>query len=131
MSFLQLSLAYFWWHYTAAWADLWRLFTNLSWFLFHFFSIEILCGTLFAPWKRLHESGRGRGSGGVAGRLIINLMTRLVGFLMRTGTIVLGLFSLLLFTVVSALFFVAWLFLPLVAIGLILNGGVGLFSQSV
>ena len=123
---LTLPLLYLRWHYSAAWADLWRLFTNLAWFLFNFFSIRILTMTLIAPWKRLHESRLGAGS--LPGALILNTITRLVGFLIRLITIGMGLCSLLLLAVFFFAFLLLWLLMPVLPFMLVLNGIVGLFT---
>lgn len=122
LAFFNLPLAYLAWHFGAAWGDLWRLYTNISWFLFNFFSIKILLATFFAPWKRLHERGRRKGEGGVAGRLILNAVTRLVGILLRALVILTGLVSLAAFSLFSFALFALWLVLPLVAVGLLLSG---------
>lgn len=127
-SLLQLSLAYLIWHYSAAWGDLWRFHGNLAWFLGNFFSLELLFGTLFAPWKRLREHAKRRGDGGVVGRFIINFMTRLVGFSLRSLTILSGLASISLLCALTILTFVAWLTLPLVALGLVLWGAAALLA---
>lgn len=116
-SLLRLPLAYLLWHYTAAWADLLRLYFNLSWFLFHFFSLRILLGTLFSPWKRLHASGKE--DGGFFGTLILNTITRLVGFLVRSVTILAGLFSLLLLAALFLLAVVVWATMPLLLLGIV------------
>src|SRR3989344_9375955 len=94
MSLLLLPLAYIFWHYTRAWTDLWRLATNYLWFLYHFFSIPLLLGTFFAPWKRLSDGGKSKAMGGGFGRLIFNLMLRIVGVFARGAVVGIGIFSL-------------------------------------
>lgn len=130
-SYVQLPLAYLLWHYTAAWSDLWRFYANLSWFLLNFFSVKLLLGTFFAPWKRLRESARRRGEGGAAGRFIINVITRLVGFSLRSVTIVSGLASLVLLSALALFLFVLWLVLPLAALGFTLWGLASLLALSI
>ncbi len=127
MSPLLLPFSFFLWHYTTAWGDLLRLYTNAVWFLWHFFSIRILSGTLFAPWHRLREASS-KETAGFFGSLIINLILRLIGFVARTVTILSGLLTLFLFSFFSFVFFALWLILPVVALGLILNGAVGVLT---
>ncbi len=126
--FFNLPVAYLWWHYTKAWGDFLRLYLNFFWFLSNFFSIKILSGTLLAPWKRLRESRGGRGDGGFAGRLILNSITRAVGFLLRSGTILMGVFSLVLLSLAFLLFLLFWLFAPFVACAFIVTGIGGLLT---
>ncbi len=127
MAFFQLIPVYLLWHYTTAWADLARLYSNFAWFLFHFFSIPILLRTLLSPWKRLHESRKG-GEGGALGAFLLNSITRIVGAVIRLITIAAGVFSLALLTVFFVAFLFAWLFMPLIIFALALSGVVGLFS---
>lgn len=117
----QLLVSYIGWHYTVAFVDMWRIYTNLSWFLFNFFSVRILLSTFFAPWKRLRESGKG--DEGALGALIINPITRFVGVLVRSVTVGTGLFSLLILLLFFFAAVVCWLLMPLILFGL--------FAQSV
>lgn len=117
----QLVIAYARWHYTTAFVDMWRVYTNIFWFLFNFFSIKILLLTFFSPWKRLRESRKGKE--GMLGSLIINPITRLVGVLARSATIVTGLFSFLILSLCFFASVVFWLLMPLILFGL--------FAQSI
>lgn len=127
VTLFQLPLAYLWWHYTTAWVDLARLYTNLVWFLWHYFSFGLLARTLLAPWKRLRETKGGAGDSGFLGRLIINSVTRIVGFVLRSLVMLAGLAALLLFSAAFALFFLLWLVLPFAAVALL---GFGIISAA-
>ena len=109
------------WHYTTAWVDIARLYSNFAWFLFHFFSIPILLRTLLSPWKRLHESRKGS-EGGALGAFLLNSVTRIAGAVIRLATITAGVFSLALLTVVFIAFLFAWLFIPLILLWLVITG---------
>lgn len=126
-SLIQLPLAYLLWHVTAAFGDLWRLYANMVWFLWNFFSIKILSFTLLSPWHRISEK-RSKGSAGFFGQIIINSLTRIFGLIVRFFVILIGLFSLIIFSVLFLLLFVAWIALPVISIGLILYGVRGLFA---
>ncbi|OGT68280.1 MAG: hypothetical protein A3H43_02895 [Gammaproteobacteria bacterium RIFCSPLOWO2_02_FULL_42_9] len=121
MTFFQLIPVYLLWHYTTAWVDIARLYSNFAWFLYHFFSIPILLRTFFSPWKRLHESRKG-GEGGVLGAFLLNSVTRIAGAVIRLATITAGVFSLALLTVVFIAFLFAWLFIPLILLWLVITG---------
>ncbi|MDO8564415.1 MAG: hypothetical protein Q7R88_00270 [bacterium] len=123
---LQLPLMYLLWHYTAAWVDLARLYLNISWFLTHFFSIRLHVQTLFAPWKRLREEKGGEG--GIVGRFIINTITRLVGFLLRSLVILGGLAALVGFSVFMVFLCALWLILPIAVVSLFVFGGMELMQ---
>jgi len=127
MHLLQLPSAYLRWHYVYAWADLLRIYTSISWFLATLFSLRILVSTLFSPWRRLSEH-TGRGSTGLLGKLIINTLTRCFGFVVRTGTVLFGLVSLCVWTVLFSLCFIAWVALPLLAPALLVIGFGGMLA---
>jgi len=122
---LQLPISYLLWHYTTAWTDLLRLYKNFSWFLWNFFSIRILFETLFSPWHRIKEHAE-KDTGGLLGSIILNLILRLIGFFARAATIVWGILALVLFSILFSVFFVLWAFLPILIIGSVLYGTVGL-----
>lgn len=121
MSPLTLPLSYLLWHYTTAWSDLVRLYRNFSWFVWHFFSIRILVGTLFAPWHRLHEVSS-KETAGFLGSSIINLILRLIGFLLRIVTIFSGLCTLIALFVCFLFFCIVWLAVPIIIVGLFVQG---------
>lgn len=124
---LNLPLIYLLWHYALAWEDLFRLYQNLAWFLWNFFSIRILAETLVAPWHRRKERPE-KDTAGILGSFILNSILRLVGFLIRTITILTGLATLALFSLFFALFLILWPFLPLVIVGSFVWGIIGLFA---
>lgn len=86
--------------------------------------------TLFSPWKRLAGGGNGREKevGGLFGKIILSLLTRIFGFFARVFTITLGLFSLGVTLVAGVFFFATWILLPFMVVGLF---GFGILSISV
>ena len=125
--FLELPLSYLLWHYALAWADLWRVYTNIAWFLWNLFSIRLLISTLISPWRRLSEQ-KSKGSAGLLGKLIINTLTRIFGVIVRAGTIVTGLIALIVWTALYTCFMLLWIVMPLVMLVLIVVGFSGLMS---
>jgi hypothetical protein len=80
---------------------------------FHYFSITLLGRTLFDPWRhdatdmsRLPLSQWGSA-------FLNNLVSRLIGFLLRIGTILIGLLFITITVIVGALYIVAWYALPI------------------
>lgn len=119
MNFLALPVAYFIWHYSRALRELYLVWSNFLWYVIHLFSIPLLFGTLFSPWKRMTESGKGGGLEGFAEALVINTLSRLVGFLIRVPVITLGCLLVVGMVVGLVLLYVLWVLLPLIVVLLI------------
>lgn len=111
---------YFIWHYTRAWWELWGVWRNYIWFTVHFFSIPELMRSWFAPFKRITESrGNTWNTEDLAAYVIINILSRFVGAVARTGVILVGLVALLVTIAVGFLVYTVWMVLPLIIIGLL------------
>lgn len=111
------------WHYSRALNSLWRIGNNLIWFFYHFFSIPLLVHTMFVPWRRLSEKKTtGLDLGNMLGRLIINVIMRLVGFIVRLATISVGILFCLGILFVSMVCTIFWLIAPVVAVLSVLVG---------
>ncbi|MCB9812370.1 hypothetical protein H6778_01800 [Candidatus Nomurabacteria bacterium] len=124
MLFLSFVHHYLRWHYFRAWSELFHVWLNLLWFTIHFFSIPQLMRTWFSPWKRIvEERGNKWNLEDLAGFIIIGLISRLLGFIMRTVIIMIGLVCLFLVVSSGLLFFVFWFGAPFVIIALL---GVGI-----
>ena len=114
---------YFRWHYTVGVRDLARIWGNFLWFGFRFFSFSQLVRTLFAPFHRIRESYPHRfDATAIAENLVFNAAMRLVGFVLRSLVLALGLLSEIFMIVAGSAVFLVWLLLPLVIVGLLVTG---------
>lgn len=114
----------FWkWYYTEAVSKILKGWKNFILFSFEYFSIPLLLRTLFAPWKRdITKKPRGLDFKKIFEYISFNTISRGMGFLIRILTICVGiLFSLFVF-ILGAIFFIVWLFLPLILLGLLILG---------
>ena len=107
---------YFVWHYGKALADMVALTKNFLYFGYHFFSIGLFTRTWMSPWYRMHE-GHNRDLTdleSIGATIVANTILRLIGFILKTFVIALGiLFES--FVIVSAVSIaIAWVFFPLV-----------------
>jgi len=120
MLFLSIVHHYFYWHYTRALSEIFSVWKNFVWFVGHFFSLRQLASSWFSPWKRTVE-GRGEkwNFEALASFIIINLLSRIVGAMIRTIIIILGTVSLLATLVGGVVVYAFWLLAPFVLIGLL------------
>lgn len=128
MFFLTVVHNYLLWHYTRAWREVLSVWRNYLWFVIQFFSIPQLLGSWFSPFKRIVE-GRGNtwSLEDLAGYVIIGLMSRFVGAIMRTIIIGLGLLVLAITVVLGIIVLVTWFVAPAGILVLLLSGIVVMF----
>lgn len=113
MLFVYIISDYFKWHYTRAFSEIFHVWLNFAWFIIHFFSLSKLAHAWFAPFKRLtEERGDVFSFEDWAGFIIINLLSRLVGALLRTILIALGVLCLFILTGLGLLTLIFWITAP-------------------
>ncbi len=112
---LPLAFSYLRWHYTYALRDHIGIVGNFVWFIQEFFSIGLMARTLFVPFHRLNESLPFdiEHPEAWAETIVANSMMRLVGALLRSILIVLGVVALFLTVLIGVFSFVLWLLAPL------------------
>lgn len=121
MNFLLIIPYYLSWHYSQGLLDYFRIWKNLIWFLWNFFSIKILIRTFFTPFERLREKyAGGLDMESFAASILITTLMRVVGMLARTVIIIFGLITLMTFTLVGFFGIFIWLLLPIIILGLII-----------
>lgn len=103
---------YFYWWYGAGFVQSWRVAAALLYEVADFFSLEILLRTLFAPWKNDVLQLRNAALGDQVKVWEQNLVSRIVGFILRTVVILVGLLVLSLMTIVLGIGLVLWLAVP-------------------
>lgn len=123
MLFLPIAQDYFLWHYGRAFAEIFKVWMSFLWFTIHFFSIPQLLQSWFAPFKRITERReRGFNFEDWLGYIIINLMSRIVGAIMRTILLLTGFASLTIVIIIGVLTYIVWLALPFIIVGLLVSG---------
>ncbi len=128
MKTLKLGISYLVWHYTLAFADIFRNAKNILWFLYYFFSIPILTKTFFAPWKRLDvHKNRGESAADKFGRFIINSIMRVVGMMFRASLIFVGMVLLVLAFLCEIVLTLLWICLPVLIVFFFIKGLILIF----
>jgi small-conductance mechanosensitive channel len=129
MMFLTVMHDYFLWHYSRALLELFHVWLNLLWFVVHFFSLPQLMRSWIAPWKRMVEDrGEKWNLEDLAAFVVIGIISRIIGFILRTIVITLGLVSLLVVAVGGFATYAFWLVAPAAIISLLGFGLALLFA---
>ena len=115
MNFLLIIPYYFSWHYSRGLSDYFKVWKNLTWFLWNFFSIKVLLKTFFMPFKRLKENYTGNlDVENFLTSIIVTTLMRIVGMFARGTIIVCGIISLIIFVLGGLVGFIIWIFLPVI-----------------
>jgi hypothetical protein len=123
MKIILIILGYLKWHYGQAIYSLWNIWKNFLFFIFEFFSIKLLFQNFFDSWKRMTDDyPRSFDLKKYFAIFIVNMITRIVGIIMRTGLIIIGLTCYFLMFIAYPLALVIWLLLPAIIVSLILTG---------
>ena len=89
---------------------------------FHFFSIDLLLKTLLQPWKKDEIDTTNMALDDKIRVWMMNLVSRLVGAIVRGGTIVIGLGAIIGTIITAILLLIGFILLPFIAIWLIIQG---------
>jgi len=118
---LPMPIALFYWWYVLKPKELLAIFEKLLKKELSFFSMDLLLKTLFLPWKRdeintdnmsLQDKGR---------ILLMNLVSRLVGAVVRSGTIAVGITALIATMLGAFVLMTVFLALPILSVVLIIS----------
>lgn len=118
---------YFYWHYVYGGKEVRNFFKNIVWFLWNFFSIELLLKTLFVPWQRLREDGRKGDLWSYVEAFIITTLMRVIGAGMRTIFIAVGLVVISIILLIGIVISLVWFIIPLILVGALITGIIFLF----
>jgi len=96
----------------------WR---NFLWFNLNYFSVPTLLKTFISPWRKYRYSyGRIFEIWKNFGTLVFNVMSRIIGAILRSFFIIIGLLVEILIIIIGVIIFLGWLILPfLLVFGLI------------
>lgn len=120
-------LEYFYWHFAEIPKRIIRLFSSLIWFGAYFFSVEYCLKTIFSPWKKTAWGyAKGLDIGKHLETLFSNLISRIIGFIMKIFIIIAWIFYEVLIILFGILVFLFWIGLPfLVVMGIIIALNMG------
>ena len=105
------------WHFLEVPKNILRIFKGFLLFNFNYFSIPFLLKTFFTPWRRYKESyGRGFDFKRYLEAFIFNSTSRILGAIVRTVIILIGLIFEVFIFIAGIAAFLIWIFLPILLI---------------
>lgn len=123
MQITLVILGYLKWHYSKAISSLGKIWKNFLYFVFDFFSIGLLFKNFFDPWKRMTDNYPKSFDFKIYFAVFItNLITRIIGIIVRLVLIIIGLACYILLTLLFPVALAIWLVLPFIIILLIIEG---------
>jgi hypothetical protein len=124
MAIISITRDYLLWHYSVAYTDIVGIIRNYLWAVNHMFSVPDVLRSLFAPFKRLQEEKVNiiRNPSDFFGNLVVNIIMRIVGFVIRTILIVIALVAFLLVIALGLCVLLLWTILPVLVIYFFVNG---------
>lgn len=118
----SMVLAFFLWWFKYVPGRAWSIAKSIMAKLFDFFSIKLLLSTLALPWRR-DETDLSQLPLDLKMRVwAMNLMSRLIGFVIRSITIFMGLMAIFLVFLASLIFIMIFCLLPVFSIVMIFLG---------
>jgi hypothetical protein len=119
----NIIIQYLVWHFFDLSKEIIKAWKNFLLFNLNYFSIFLLLKTFFSPWRKYQWSyGRGFDPKRYLEAFFSNSISRILGAIIRSFLIVIGLLAELFIFLVGLFIFLAWLFLPfLIIISLIIS----------
>lgn len=115
----------FGWWYTKGIRDFFIYLKAIFLKITDIFSVKLLLRTFFSPWKRDITSMEGLPLNQMLQVIVFNLISRIIGALIKTIILLIYLIALSVFFAISISLLLIWILLPLISIlGLII--GIGL-----
>ena len=115
------------WWYGRGWVEQWRRIGGMLARTLEFFSIGQLLSTLFSPFRQISAGASGRGLSAAFSAFLDKLISRMIGALIRSFTILAGIIIIAIQAVYTAIIMVFWWLvplLPLVGLAMFLIGWV-------
>lgn len=101
------------WWYGRGWVEQWRQGLRRWNATIEQFSIGTLLKTLFAPFRQISANTSAASAGGAMRAFVDQLISRVIGGIIRTFTILIGVFIITLQIVYEVIVMIVWPLLPL------------------
>jgi len=119
----NILFLYLEWQFLDVPKDILRGWKNCLRFNLNHWSVSLLFKTLFSYWRRYQYSyGRGFNLGRYFEAFSFNMISRILGAIMRSVLIIIGLLTEIFVVLVGIIVFLGWLILPFLLLGGIYYG---------
>lgn len=109
----NILIQYLVWHFFDISKEILRGWRNFLLFNLNYFSIPLLLKTFFSHWRQYKwDYGRGFDISRYIEALFSNLISRILGAMMRSVLIFIGIITEIFIVLFGAIIFVGWIFLP-------------------
>ncbi len=123
MPSMPLGVVFFRWYYGEAVKDILVAWRNYLIFSTNYFSVPLLLRTLFAPWRKdITRKPKGLDFKKLFEYVAFNTISRGLGCFVRFTTIIMGVCFLFFVFLCGTLFFILWIFLPIIVLALLVFG---------
>ena len=110
----SIAFEYAVWHFTQMPLEIAKAWRNILLFNLEYFSLPLLLKTIFAPWRKIQWSaGKGFNIARLLEALVSNLISRVLGALIRSVLIITGLATEAALLAAALATLVAWFLLPI------------------
>ncbi|MFA4998829.1 MAG: hypothetical protein WC514_02305 [Candidatus Paceibacterota bacterium] len=114
----NIFFQYLSWQFVDVPRNLLKAWGNFLEFNLNYFSITLLLKTFFSPWRRYSWSyGKGFDLGKFFETFFSNLISRILGALMRLFLIIFGIIAEIFIFVIGIIVIFGWIILPFLVIG--------------
>ena len=113
----NIIFQYIEWHFSDAPKSILEAWKNCLKFNFNYWSVVFLIKTFFSHWRRYRYSyGKGFDLGRYFEVLTFNVISRILGAILRSFLVVLGIFTEILVILIGLFALIFWLILPILLI---------------
>jgi len=119
----NIVFLYLYWHFIELTQFLIYVWSNIIFFIWHYFTIYGLLKTLFWPYKRYRQYiSKPFSFGQFFETIVFNTFSRIIGFILRVLTIAIGLFVELIVLIIGSFVFLTVFFWPFILITILMQG---------
>lgn len=117
------SFRYLYWQFIDIPKRIIKIFSNLIWFGYYFFSIRYCLKNLFSPWKKIvWKYDRGLNIGQHIETFFSNIISRVIGFLMKVFILIIFIVYEVIIILLGIISFIGWISIPFVVLFLLFFG---------